>query len=63
MKRRGEKDRGPGDDAERRRRQFEDSRGLSDRPELPLDEDAEAEPEKPSDKGENEDDRGGGDVE
>jgi hypothetical protein len=40
MKRKGEQDRG-GDDAEKRRRQFEDERGLSDRPELPLDEDVE----------------------
>jgi hypothetical protein len=49
MKRKGNEYRGPGDNAERRRRQFEDSRGLSDRPELPLDEDGEDEADAPPD--------------
>ena len=47
MKRPGEEDRPPGGNAERRRRQFEDSRGLSERPELPLEEEPET-PEHPS---------------
>ena len=57
MKRKGDD---PGDNAEKRKRQFEDSRGLSERPELPLDEDVEGEPAAPAngDK-EKENDRGG----
>ena len=44
MKKRGEPEGGP----EQRKRQFEDSRGLSDSPELPLDPDKEPdEAEKP----------------
>jgi hypothetical protein len=41
MKRPGE-ERGSGEKRKRRQRQFEDSRGLSGRRELPLDEDPEA---------------------
>jgi hypothetical protein len=42
MKRPGEKGGPPGGNAERRRRQFEDSRGLSERRALPLDEETPA---------------------
>jgi hypothetical protein len=49
MKRKDDQNREPGDNAERRRRQFEASRGLWDRPELPLDEDGEDEPDAPLD--------------
>jgi hypothetical protein len=53
MKRKGDQDRSRGDNAERRRRQFEDSRGLWGRPELPLDEEGEPDtPGAPSDRGE-----------
>jgi hypothetical protein len=52
MKRKDDQNREPGDNAERRRRQFEASRGLSGRPELPLDEDGEDEPDTPPDGGE-----------
>jgi len=58
MKKQGEPEGGP----EKRRRQFEDSRGLSDSPELPLDEDVE--PEADSDEkekeGKGEDEKDGG---
>jgi hypothetical protein len=42
VKRPGEKGEPPGGNAERRRRQFEDSRGLSERRALPLDEETPA---------------------
>jgi hypothetical protein len=38
MKRRDDKRRAPNGHADERRRQFEESRGLRERPELPLDE-------------------------
>jgi hypothetical protein len=60
MKRSGDQDQGPGDNAERRRRLFEDSRGLSGRPELPLDGDGEDEPHTPPDDGEGEEKDDGG---
>jgi hypothetical protein len=64
MKRKGNEDREPGDNAERRRRQFEASRGLSERPELPLGGDGEDEPDTLPDDGEEKekDDGGGPDV-
>jgi len=43
MRKRGEPEGAP----EKRKDQFEDSRGLGDSPELPLDPDEEDEPEKP----------------
>jgi hypothetical protein len=58
MRKRGEPEGGP----EKRKDQFEDSRGLGDSPELPLEPEEEDEPEKPddpADRQEEEDTAGG----
>jgi hypothetical protein len=61
VKRPGEKDEPPGGNAERRRRQFEESRGLSERRELPLDEEETGDEQRipePPDEDEDEDEEG-----